>query len=338
MNRVRRLSTEQLGWIVTAGIAAAGAAIVPESVATAVRFAAWSLLEMAPVIAAAVLLSALVRASGADGLLSRAFAKRGSTAIVLSATLGGITPICGVGVLPIVAGLLGAGVPLAPVMAFWLASPVTDPGMLAITAGTLGLPFAVGKTVFACLIGIAGGAATAALVRAGAFEAPLKGRARQACEAAGGERGLMLRFWQEPDRRALFRRDAQDAAALILKWLIVAFLLEGLLRQHLPAGLVAEVVGRSNDWAIPLAVALGAPIYLDGYAALPLVRGLMDMGMTPGAAMAFLIAGGVTSLYASIAVFALVRPAVFTLYLALAITLSLAAGYGWELIAPLAHS
>ncbi|MFQ5939956.1 MAG: permease [Alphaproteobacteria bacterium] len=338
MNRVRRLSTGQLAWILTAGVAAAGAAIVPESAATAVRFAAWSLLEMAPVIAAAVLLSALVRASGADGLLSRAFAKRGSTAIVLSATLGAITPICGVGVLPIVAGLLGAGVPLAAVMAFWLASPVTDPGMVAITAGTLGLPFAVGKTVFAGLIGIAGGTATAALVRAGAFETPLKGRARQASEAAGAERGLMLRFWEESDRRALFRRDAQDAAALILKWLTVAFLLEGLLREHLPAELVAEVVGRSNDWAIPLAVGLGAPIYLDGYAALPLVRGLMDLGMTPGAAMAFLIAGGVTSLYASVAVFALVRPAVFAWYLALAVVLSLATGYVWELIAPLAHS
>lgn len=336
MVRVRRISPEGLGWLLAAGAAATGAAIAPESAAEATRFAAWSLLGMAPVIVAAVLFSALVRASGADGLLSRAFATRGGTAIALSAALGAITPICGIGVLPIVAGLLGAGVPLAPVMAFWLASPVTDPGMLTITAGTLGLPFAAGKTAFAGLIGVIGGAATAALVRAGAFAAPLRGRALRACETAGGERGLRLRFWREPDRRALFRRDAQDAAALILKWLTVAFLLEGLLRQHVPAEMVAEVVGQGNEWAIPLAVALGAPIYLDGYAALPLVRGLMDMGMTPGAAMAFLIAGAVTSLYASVAVFALVRPTVFAWYLALAVALSLAAGYAWAGIAPLA--
>lgn len=335
MEQVRRLWTEHLGWMVAAGVAAVVGTAAPHMAVTAVRFAAWSLIEMAPIIGVAVLLSGVVRASGADALLSRAFARRGIAAIVLSAALGALTPICGVGVLPIIAGLLGAGVPLPPVMAFWLASPVTDPGMLAITAGTLGLPFALGKTAFAGLIGIFGGAATAGLMGVGALGDPLKRRARRSCKATGAERSLLLCFWREPDRRALFREDARDAAMLILKWLTVAFLLEALVRQYLPANLVAEVLGRGNQQAIPLAVVMGAPMYLDGYAALPLVRGLMDMGMTPGAAMAFLIAGGVTSLYASVAVFALVRPAVFAWYLALALVLSLAAGYSWELIAPL---
>jgi hypothetical protein len=334
MDQVRRLWTAHPGWLLAAGAVAVAGALAPRLAGDALQFAGWSLLEMAPIIGLAVLLSALVRASGADDLLSRVFARRGTAAIVLSAGLGAIMPICGVGVLPIIAGLLGAGVPLAPVMAFWLASPVTDPAMLTITAGTLGLPFAIGKTMLAGLIGLCGGAATAIMIRAGAFGRPLR-RAMRRSAVAGQGRGLVLSFWREPERRALFRRDAQDAALLILKWLSVAFLLEGLLRDHLPAELVAGVVGQGNAWAIPLAVGLGAPIYLDGYAALPLVRGLMDMGMTPGAAMAFLIAGGITSLYASIAVFAVVRGAVFLWYLALALALSLAAGYAWELLAPL---
>jgi hypothetical protein len=41
--------------------------------------------------------------------------------------------------------------------------------------------------------------------------------------------------------------------------------------------------------------------YLNGYAALPLVDGLMEQGMAPGAGMAFLVAGGVSSLPAAIA-------------------------------------
>lgn len=334
MERVKNLAGDNVGWLLAGAAAFALAAALPGLMGKAAGFAAWSLVEMAPVIGLAVLASAVVRASGADGLLSRAFAQRGGVAIVLSAAIGAVTPICGVGVLPIVASLLGAGVPLAPVMAFWLASPVTDPGMLAITAGTLGLPFAIGKTVIAGLIGIAGGAATAALVGGGAFRAPLKSRARAACDRLE-ERRLKAAFWREPARRALFRANALDAARLIVKWLTVAFLLEGLLRQVLPAELVAEVVGRGNAWAIPLAVGLGAPIYLDGYAALPLVRGLMDMGMAPGAAMAFLIAGGVTSLYASVAVYALVRPPVFLWYLVLAVVFSLAAGYSWQALSPL---
>jgi len=60
------------------------------------------------------------------------------------------------------------------------------------------------------------------------------------------------------------------------------------------------------------------PAYLNGYAAIPLMSRLMDMGMIPGAAMGFLLGGGITSIPAAIAVFVLVRRAVFAWYLGLA--------------------
>lgn len=144
-------------WLVV-GLGFAGlCAIFPATVAETFLFVGRNLIEMTPVIGAAVLLSASIRASGADGSLSRLFAGRKAGMILLASLFGAITPICGVGVLPIIAGLLGAGVPLAPIMAFWLSSPITDPPMLAITAGTLGIAFAVGKTLIAFLTGAIGG-------------------------------------------------------------------------------------------------------------------------------------------------------------------------------------
>ena len=47
--------------------------------------------------------------------------------------------------------------------------------------------------------------------------------------------------------------------------------------------------------AIPAAVFVGAAAYIDGYAALSLTRVLIDNGMSQGAAMAFLVSGGVVS-------------------------------------------
>jgi hypothetical protein len=47
----------------------------------------------------------------------------------------------------------------------------------------------------------------------------------------------------------------------------------------------------------------------------PLVGGLMEQGMNPGAGMAFLLAGGVTSIPSAIAVFALARLPVFAAYI-----------------------
>jgi uncharacterized membrane protein YraQ (UPF0718 family) len=53
------------------------------------------------------------------------------------------------------------------------------------------------------------------------------------------------------------------------------------------------------------------PTYLNGFSALPLIDGLLEKGMMPGAAMTFLIAGEITSLPTAIAVFAIVRRGVF---------------------------
>jgi uncharacterized membrane protein YraQ (UPF0718 family) len=78
---------------------------------------------------------------------------------------------------------------------------------------------------------------------------------------------------------------------------------------------------------------VGLFAYLNGYAALPLVGGLIDQGMTAGAAMAFLVAGGVTSLPAAIAVYALARPRVFAAYLGFALIGSIASGFAYGALA-----
>lgn len=65
------------------------------------------------------------------------------------------------------------------------------------------------------------------------------------------------------------------------------------------------------------------------YAALPFVRGLMDKGMADGAAMAFLIAGGITSAWTALPVFALFRLPVFLAYIVMAIAGSILSGWAY---------
>ena len=75
---------------------------------------------------------------------------------------------------------------------------------------------------------------------------------------------------------------------------------------------------------------VGVPAYMNGYAAIPLVAGLMDTGMGPGPALAFMTAGAVTSVPAAIAVFALVKRPIFAWYVALAAVGSVLAGFGYQ--------
>jgi uncharacterized membrane protein YraQ (UPF0718 family) len=55
--------------------------------------------------------------------------------------------------------------------------------------------------------------------------------------------------------------------------------------------------------------------------------------MAPGAAMSFVIAGGVSSIPAAIAVWALVKPRVFAAYIGFALIGAVVAGVIWQTIA-----
>ena len=72
--------------------------------------------------------------------------------------------------------------------------------------------------------------------------------------------------------------------------------------------------GGGNGLAV--GVIAGVPAYLNGYAAIPLVRSLIDLGMPASSGLAFMLAGSVTSIPAAIAIFSLAKTRLFALYLA----------------------
>ena len=309
--------------------------VVRDHLPAAILFALSSLWQMAPLVLAGLLVTAALTATGSIGLLVDAFEARQLLAIVTISLIGAVLPVCGITVLPLVAGLLSAGVPLAPVMAFLLSSAVTDPMMLTVTAATLGWPFALGKTVAAVGIGFMGGGATYLLVRSGRFARPTRQSSLLAKlvpqSACGASTDVRWRFWQDPERLRLFRDSGWGLAKLVIFWLSAAFVAEYFLKLYLPGDSLSAFVGEDNPFAVPVAAIVGAPLYLDGYAALPFVRGLMDRGMADGAAMAFLIAGGITSAWTAVPVFALFRLPVFLAYIILAVVGSILAGWAYAM-------
>ncbi len=311
-------------------------ATYPASALSAVRFAIDNLILVSPMIVLGILLMASITANGSMALIAASFKGHEIRMVVVAALIGAVTPVCGITVLPLVAGLLLARVPLAPVMAFWLSSPVTDPGMLAITAGTLGLDFAIGKTVAAFGAGILGGVVTGLLTQAGYLSEPARSTGimstmQPACGSASDQK-IQWRFWTDAERRAVFRSTALATGKLMLTWLSLAFVAEYFLHGWLPPELLGRYVGGDSAFAVPIAAMIGAPVYLDGYAALPLIRALIDGGMGQGPAMAFLIAGGIISAWAVIPVFALVRLPVFALYVLLAVIAAMISGWGFAAV------
>jgi uncharacterized membrane protein YraQ (UPF0718 family) len=326
---LKRVWDREQVWLASLAILAALLVGVPQQGVASAIFVAGNLLDVAPFLFLSVAIAAYAGATGADGLIARAFTGSPTAMILLAALFGALSPFCSCGVIPLIAALLAMGVPLSAVMAFWLASPVMDPSMFALTAGVLGFDFAVAKTLAALGLGLFGGFTVLVLSRAGGLTEPLReGVGNGGCGGASirSPKMVVWRFWDDSARVGRFGREALKTTLFLARWLTLAFLLESLMLAWIPADLVARAVGGDGLLPIVTATLVGVPAYLNGYAALPLVGGLVEQGMAPGAGLAFLVAGGVTSLPAVIAVWALVKRPVFLLYLALALSGSLAAG------------
>jgi uncharacterized membrane protein YraQ (UPF0718 family) len=297
-------------------------------------FTLQALWEMLPFFALAIAIAAGAKASSADSLIATAFSGNPVRSTVLAALVGAISPFCSCGVIPLIAGLLGAGVPLAPVMAFWIASPIMDPEMFILTVAGIGFNFAVAKTLAAIAMGLLAGFSILIIQRYGGLSDPLRENFDRGCGSSCSNTEadtVYWRFWREPARRSLFAAEARSIGIFLGKWLTLAFFLESLMIAYVSSDWIITYVGADNAFAIPLAAIVGAPSYLNGYAAIPLISGLLEIGMTPGAAMAFVTAGAVSSIPAAIAVWALVKKPVFALYLLLGITGAILSAWIYQL-------
>ncbi|SFB84381.1 permease [Tropicimonas isoalkanivorans] len=329
-------------WLLIAFLPFAVGVIDPPKAVPTVTFALGPLAHTAPFIVFAVLAVAWLKATGAETLLARAFEGREVRMILLAALAGGLSPFCSCEVIPFIAAMLAIGAPLSAVMAFWLASPLMDPAMFLITSGTLGWQFATAKMVAAVAIGLFGGFGVKVFADSPVFADPLRaspvarGKSRCGCgsctpDPLSGK--PVWRFWSEPERRREFGATARDNALFLLKWLLLAYMIEALMLTYIPPEAVAGVLGGTGLMPILLGAVVGAPAYLNGYAAVPLIDALLQQGMSNGAAMSFAIAGGVSCIPAAVAVWALVKPRVFAGYIGFATFGAVLAGIAWSMIA-----
>ncbi len=305
-----------------------------DQVIESIHFIFGSLGFIFPFLVLSIVVAAGAKATGLDQQIATVFAGHTRKMIVAAAIFGGLSPFCSCTVIPLIAGLLQAGVPLAPVMAFWISSPLMDPEMFVLLSAVLGVEFSVVKTVAAIVLGLGAGFATNTLVQRGLFINPLREDAiagfTGCCNSKVNNKKIVWAFWRDDVRRTSFVSESRTTGWFLFKWLTLAFLIESLMVAYIPPEFVGNYLGANNEWwLIPTAAMVGVPAYLNGYAAIPMVGGLVDMGMSLPGALTFMVAGGVSSLPASLAVFALVKRNLFIWYLILGFVGSIFTGFGY---------
>ncbi len=235
--------------------------------------------QMAPYLLLGFLVAGLLSVYVSPAWLERHLGGRGWGPIWRASLLGVPLPLCSCGVIPVAASLRRHGASKAATTSFLLSTPQTGVDSIAVTGAILGPVFAVLRPVVALLTGLVGGG----LVRAVTQGEETTATTVQLPTAAQGPR------W----RRALhygFEVLPRD----IGRALLVGILLAALITVVVPPGALAKVLG-GGLVPILVMIAVGMPLYVCATGSVPLAAGFIHAGVSPGAALAFLIAGPATN-------------------------------------------
>ncbi|MBI2343726.1 MAG: permease [Deltaproteobacteria bacterium] len=289
-----------------------------------VAFVSGSAWHILPFFLVSIVLGAAVNVwDGAQQRLQGILGTHPLKTILVASLLGTLSPFCSCGVVPVVAGMLSAGIPIAPVLAFWIASPLMDPETFVITYAELGWSFAIGRTISAFGLGCIAGVIGLRFKREEHLKSVVFTPQNEVCcgNACDARVGKGTQFVQHVQKLSLY----------LGKWLLLAFVSEALIVRYIPSPWIAQLLGTENSLAIPIAAVVGIPLYINTFSAVPIIAGLLAKGMAPGAALTFLVAGPATSIPAMIAVTAVSKRRLFMTYVAISLLGSMVIGYLFQL-------
>ncbi|MCX8065474.1 MAG: SO_0444 family Cu/Zn efflux transporter [Candidatus Hydrogenedentes bacterium] len=254
-------------------------------------------LQMSPYLLFGFLVAGLLYKLIPQSWVKKHLSGDGYLPIFKSAVLGIPLPLCSCGVIPVMASLRKQGANIPAMLSFLLSTPQTGVDSILATYALLGLPLAVYRPVIALITAMIGGIAYYILMRKG-FDAQSIDKERnegQSYNEVPHNNGTVEKsYWM----KCIFDAINYGFVTLprdIVKPLLLGMLVAGFVTTFLPPGFVANYFS-SNVLQILFAVLIGIPIYVCATASIPIALGLIHIGITPGAALAFLISGPATNL------------------------------------------
>ena len=279
--------------------------------ATSVLKEAWFLTaSMAPYLLLGFAVAGLIRAFLPMRLISRHVGGE-STAAVLKASIFGIPlPLCSCGVLPVAASIRDQGAGRAPTLSFLITTPVTGIDSLLATWALLGPIFTIVRLVVSFILGVFAGLLSALLGKTNDRGDDEISCANGSCEPSeAAETSLASKLASAV--RYSFVELPQDIAGSILLGLLVG----GAIAALFPPELVERYIG-TGILGIVVSVVMAIPLYVCATGSIPVAAAMMLKGFSPGAALAFLIAGPATNAVAITTVKKLLGTKTLAVYLA----------------------
>lgn len=285
----------------------------------------WALAnEMSPYLLLGFLIAGVMHVFVPGSVYSRYLSGDSFRSVVYAAMFGVPLPLCSCGVIPTAMSLRKEGASQGATVSFLIATPQTGVDSIIATYSLLGLPFALVRPVAAFVTAMFGGQLVNAFGKK-------DGRAYGAVKAADSDSyaGMSLGAKVAAALRYAFVDMMQD----IGKWLVVGLVVAGLITVFVPDDFFCAV----SDMPVVcmlIVLAIAIPMYVCATGSIPIAVALMLKGLTPGAALVFLMAGPAASAASILVINKVLGRRTMILYLASIVLGAMAFGLGIDYLLP----
>ncbi len=234
----------------------------------------------------------------------------------ISAGLAPVFTVCSCAMIPIFAGIMMAGAGIGPAITFLLMAPAANFMAIIFTSEIISWKLALARIIFSFIGAIFIGAIVAKTPWGKAIEekyASIAGKRQTAIK----EMAMEDKFWETA-------RVAGDLAKRVTPYLLLGLVFVSYIEAYLPKDIVAKWL--TGIHGVILGGAIGVPTYTPTLVEVFFTKSLINLGMSPSAALAFLIGAPMASIPSMLGVSRVVGWKVVLTYATLAIIVAIISG------------
>ncbi len=278
----------------------------------------WSVMAiMAPYLLLGFLVAGILSTFVPISFIEAHLGKRGLWQIVKASLLGVPIPLCSCSVIPVAASLRKHGATRGATVSFLTSTPQTGVDSIAATWGLLGPLFAISRTLIAFITGCICGVAVESFTPPA--EENENGCEDDQCPSCNPTEGAHR--W-----RQVFTYGFGVLPRDIGRALLLGIIISGLLGALVPEDFFTRWL--SSEWLSMIAVmGVGIPLYVCSTGSIPIALAMIGMGLSPGAALVFLVTGPATNAATITTVFKTMGKKAVGIYLATLAACALSAGW-----------
>ncbi|WP_299105676.1 permease [uncultured Tenacibaculum sp.] len=209
--------------------------------------------------------------------------KKSGLGNVLASILGAITPFCSCSSIPLFVGMMQARIPLGIALSFLITSPLVNEIAIAIFWVSYGWKVTLIYIVTGIVLGVVGGILLEKLGMATYVADWIKALDETKIEDAKDNRSFLMRL---PE----IHGEAIKTLKKLIPYIFIGLAIGSFIHGYVPQSFFENYISESNPFAVPIAVLLAIPLYIDAVGVLPIIDSLVAKGVPLGTAIAFMMA------------------------------------------------